>query len=103
MSPLLSRNSGGRMILPRCTDCGEILDCRTDSIGRMHYLHRQPCVSRVDVRYKTNCSACGRMIEVEKRPRSDFEYGCSERCIGALRIAREAKKRADVVARWAAA
>lgn len=87
-------------VYPRCDDCGQLLYCETDWLGRMYYLHSKPCVSRVARRYKVNCTGCGKQIEIEKRPRSDVQYSCGERCSVALKIKRQAARRADVFARW---
>lgn len=85
-------------MFPRCDDCGELLDCQSDWLGRMFYLHRTPCVPLK--RYKVNCTSCGKTTQVEKRPRSDREYSCGERCATSLRITREANRRREVFARW---
>jgi hypothetical protein len=78
-----------------------LLSCESDWLGRMFYLHPgRVCVSTAPRRYKVDCTACGKPIEVEKRPRSDREYSCGERCASALRIRREGIKRAEVFARW---
>jgi hypothetical protein len=87
-------------VLPRCEQCNQILSCETDWIGRMHYVHDRPCVPVRARRYRVECAGCGKGIEIEVRPRSDREYSCGERCTRAISARRQAKKRADVFARW---
>lgn len=87
-------------VFPRCEQCNQLLSCETDWIGRMHYVHTAPCVSIVARRYTVDCASCGKRFEIERRPRSDAEYSCGERCTKAINERRQAKKRVEVFARW---
>jgi len=70
---------------PRCDDCGQLLSCETDWIGRMYYVHPGRCVPR-PVQHIRECAICEKEIVFKEQPPFRKKlFACSPTCEAALK------------------
>lgn len=81
------------MNLPRCDACGSFLNCETNWLGQMLYLHPGKCVP-VPERHFRACYTCGKELVFDiEPPYQKRQFSCSPECESKIENTRRQQQR----------